>query len=304
MSKERQMSGYLGKIAGVFAGRGLDRFCLVRKATDIIYRRSAKGKKVILCNIQGSKMLLDASDLVVSKTLYFTGVWEKEVTSLIKVITKQGMVFVDIGANIGYFTLLGAKLVGKTGKVFAFEPDVNNYALLTKNIELNMYDNVALANKAVTNRVNTANLFIDTENSGNHKLWASSKEQEQVSVGTTSIDSFLESYNVCSSIIVKMDIQGAEMAALQGMDKLIRANPDIKLIIEFWPAGIRGYGDSPKELLDRLLKYDFNIYRITTRGLKATDISYLLKLCEHETIEDEEKQLKFINIYCEKENRL
>ena len=286
------------RLARVFAGRGLDEFSLVRKATDALYRHVAKGKGTILCNIQGNNMLLGASDFVLSKTLYFTGVWEKEVTSLLRAITKEGTVFIDIGANIGYFTLLEARLVGKTGKVFAFEPDIDNYALLARNVALNMYANIVLVNKAVTHEVNTANLFLDPENSGNHKLWASSKEQKQVSINTTSLDSFCESYNGCNPSIVKMDIQGAEMAALRGMDKLIRTNLDLKIIIEFWPAGIRGYGDSPEEMLDKLLRYGFNIYHITTNGLKPANASYLAKLCDYEAKEAREGRIKFTQIYC------
>ena len=280
----------------VFAGRGLDKFWLIRKATDIIFSHSGKGTESILCNVQGSKMILDTSDRVVSKTLYFTKVWEEGETTLLKSKLKEGMVFVDVGANIGYYALLGAKLVGRSGKVFAFEPDTNNYDLLSRNVDVNKYENVILIEKAVTNKVGTMELFLDTENSGNHKLWASSKEQRQVSVDTISLDSFFESYK-CKPSVIKMDIQGAEMAALQGMDKLIRTNPELKLIIEIWGDGIRGYGDSPKELIDKLINYGFNIYLITKRGLRVVDASYLAKVCDYET---KDKELKFINIYCER----
>jgi len=280
----------------VFAGRGLDKFWLIRKATDIIFSHSGKGTESILCNVQGSKMILDTSDRVVSKTLYFTKVWEEGETTLLKSKLKEGMVFVDVGANIGYYALLGAMLVGRSGKVFAFEPDTNNYDLLSRNVDVNKYENVILIEKAVTNKVGTMELFLDTENSGNHKLWASSKEQRQVSVDTISLDSFFESYK-CKPSVIKMDIQGAEMAALQGMDKLIRTNPELKLIIEIWGDGIRGYGDSPKELIDKLINYGFNIYLITKRGLRVVDASYLAKVCDYET---KDKELKFINIYCER----
>ena len=279
-------------LSKVFAGRGLDKVWLIRKATDIVFSHSGRS---VLRDIQGSKMILDTTDRVVSKTLYFTKVWEKEETTLLKSILKEGMVFVDVGANIGYFTLLGSKLVGESGKVFAFEPDTNNCDSLSRNVDVNKYENVVLVEKAVTNKIGTMGLYLDTENSGNHKLWASSKEQRQVSVDTVSLDSFFESYK-CKPSVIKMDIQGTEMAAVHGMDKLIRTNPDLKLIIEIWADGIRGYGDSPKELTDKLINYGFNIYLITKRGLKAVDDSYLTKVFDYKT---KDKELKFINIYCE-----
>ena len=279
--------------SAIFAGRGLDKVWAIRKATNVVYKMAARGKDTILRDIQGSKMLLDSSDMVLSKTLYFTGVWEKEVTDLLRAITREGMTFVDVGAHVGYFTLLGARLVGKTGLVCAFEPYINNYTLLTKNVWLNRYDNVLRENKAVTDAVGIASLFLAKSNSGDGKLWPS-LGQKKVDVETTTLDKFCE----CSGLspdIIKMDIQGAEMAALRGMDGLIRANPSLKLIIEFWPVGLRGYGDSPEALLEKLLGYGFRIYHITTRGIEATNPARLLELCEAR-----EGELKFTNIYCER----
>jgi len=279
--------------SAIFAGRGLDKVWAIRKATNVVYKMAARGKDTILRDIQGSKMLLDASDMVLSKTLYFTGVWEKEVTDLLRAITKEGMVLVDVGAHIGYFTLLGARLVGETGEVFAFEPDIKNFSLLDKNVGLNGYENVIRVKKAVTDKVGNASLFLNEDNSGDHSL-RPSRGQTSVYIETTSLDRFFYSSSFKPDI-VKMDIQGAEMAALRGMDRLIRTNPSLKLIIEFWPAGIRGYGDSPAELLGGLLQYDFDIYRITARGLETTDPVQLLELCEAN-----EGELKFTNIYCER----
>jgi len=276
-----------------FAGKGLDKVWAIRKSTNAIYTLAARDRCTIPRNIQGSKMLLDAFDMVLSKTLFFTGVWEKEVTDLLRAITKEGMVLVDVGAHIGYFTLLGARLVGKTGIVCAFEPGITNYTLLTKNVWLNGYENVIRVNKAVTDEVGTASLFLNEDNSGDHSL-RPSWGQKKIDVETTSLDRFFEASGFWPDII-KMDIQGAEMAALRGMDGLIRANPSLKLIIEFWPVGLRGYGDSPEALLEKLLEYGFRIYHITTRGIEATNPARLLKLCEAR-----EGELKFTNIYCER----
>jgi len=275
----------------IFAGRGLDKVWAIRQSTNAVYKVVARGRSTITRNIQGSRMLLDTSDMVLSKTLFFTGIWEKEVTDLLRAITKEGMVFADVGAHIGYFTLLGARLVGETGRVFAFEPDAKNFTLLSRNVATNRCGNVFLVNKAITDRVGHASLFLEERNSGDHKLWPS-LGQKGVDIETTSLDAFFE---FRTPDIIKVDIQGAEMAALRGTDRLIRANPSLKLIIEFWPVGLRGYGDSPEALLEKLLEYGFRIYHITTRGLEATNPARLLKLCEAR-----EGELKFTNIYCER----
>lgn len=281
------------KQLSIFAGKGLDKVWAIRAGTNAVYKMAARGRGTILRDIQGSKMLLDSSDMVLSKTLYFTGVWEKEVTDLLRAITKEGMVLADVGAHIGYFTLLGARLVGETGRVYAFEPDVNNFALLSRNVTMNRYENVCAVNQAITDRVDRASLFLEEKNSGDHKLWPS-LGQKRVDIETTSLDCFFLNC-AYEPDIIKLDIQGAEMAALGGMDGLITLNRFLKLIIEFWPVGIRGYGDSPEELLEKLLEYDFRIYHITTRGLEATNPARLLKLCEAR-----EGELKFTNIYCER----
>jgi len=87
-------------------------------------------------------MYIDSRDTTVGTSLLKWGFFEKYETKLFKKSIKRGMVVLDIGANIGYYTLLAARLVGDEGKVFAFEPDPYNYSLLRKNIEANRYNNV------------------------------------------------------------------------------------------------------------------------------------------------------------------
>jgi FkbM family methyltransferase len=85
---------------------------------------------------------------------------------LFKGIVKEGMVVVDIGANIGYYTLIAAKLVGKSGIVYVFEPMPSNYECLCKNIEVNGYTNVVLIQKAVSNKYGIAKVWFEKDWSG------------------------------------------------------------------------------------------------------------------------------------------
>lgn len=99
--------------------------------------------------VQGHKMFLDSKD---SLGLSLKGVHEEFETELVKRMIKRGDVVLDIGANIGYYTLIFAKIVGEDGKVFAFEPDPTNFALLKRNVEINGYKNILLVQKAVSNK--------------------------------------------------------------------------------------------------------------------------------------------------------
>src|SRR5207245_2930011 len=101
--------------------------------------------------------------------LYVTGVWEKDVTAYLMKLIESGMVVVDIGANVGYYTLLAAEKVGSHGKVLAFEPEPSRYALLEKNVRANDLKNVIPVQKAVSNKTGAARLYLDPRhNSGDH----------------------------------------------------------------------------------------------------------------------------------------
>jgi len=106
-----------------------------------------KPQDIILANIQGSKMYIDPKDESIGVPMLVEG-YEKNETKLFKKYIKENMGVIDIGANIGYYSLLAAKLVGKNGKVYAFEPETANYKMLLKNIEINGYKNIVSEQKA------------------------------------------------------------------------------------------------------------------------------------------------------------
>lgn len=126
-----------------------------------------------IIEIQGSKMHLNIleENPVMRKTFQayaLNRIHEEATTNLFKKIVKEGDVVIDLGANIGYFALLAAKLVGPTGKVFAFEPEPQNFSYLKKNVELNNYTNVMIEQKAVSNYNRRTKLFICPYDSGHH----------------------------------------------------------------------------------------------------------------------------------------
>jgi FkbM family methyltransferase len=144
--------------------------------------------------------------------------FEKFETQLFQSLLRKGMVVLDIGAYVGYYTLIAAGLVGENGKVFAFEPEPDNYALLLKNLEANKCNNVIPVQKAVSERNGISVLFLSAENEADHRIYDSHDGRESIAVGVTSIDSFFERKD-CKVDIVKMDIEGSEMMALQGNDQ-------------------------------------------------------------------------------------
>ncbi|MDD5109704.1 MAG: FkbM family methyltransferase [Patescibacteria group bacterium] len=180
--------------------------------------------------------------------------FEPLTTKVFEGVIKPGMTVVDLGANIGYFTLLAARLVGHEGKVFAFEPEPKNFSLLQKNISDNHYRNIVAVQSAVTDKIATVKLFLSRTNKGGHSLLPPQDSEGAVLVPSMSINSYFA--NSPSHIdLIKMDIEGAEPLALNGMEEVLKKNPNIILITEFNPTVIRKGGCRPELFLQMLQRH-------------------------------------------------
>jgi len=190
------------KVVKVFSGHGLESIYPIRVAHNFILSHL----KTTFAEVDGHKMFLDSKD---SLSLSIYGIHEPLVTELVKKEIKKGNVVLDIGAHIGYYTLIFAKLVGEEGKVFAFEPDPTNFSLLKKNVEINGYKNVELVQKAVSNKNGKIKLYLSEENSGDHRIYNSHDGRKFIEVEAIRLDDYFKNYNGAIDFI-KMDIQGAE----------------------------------------------------------------------------------------------
>jgi FkbM family methyltransferase len=194
------------------------------------------------------------------------GEYESQTTSLFEQILKPGMVVVDVGAHVGYFSLIAARQVGPTGRVFAFEPDPINYELLQRNIELNGYTNVTAVNAAVADVVGSRTLFQTALDSGRHSTYHHGlPESGSVEVDTWTLDAFLETKDWPPVDLVKVDVEGAEVDVLNGMTGLHERMPDIQLIIEFNPALLESAGVESFGFLEKLASSGFNVECINER---------------------------------------
>jgi FkbM family methyltransferase len=177
---------------------------------------------------------------------------------------------VDMGANIGYYTLLFARLVGEKGKVYAFEPDKDNFAILKKNVQINGYKNVVLVNKAVSDKTGKTKLYISADNNADHRIYSSDEKRKYVTIETVKIDEYFKDSKIKINFI-KLDIQGAEWAALNGMQQLIKRSRKIKLVTEYSPIALKRFGVSPEEYLKLLKKSGFTLHEINEKKWWITD---------------------------------
>lgn len=152
-------------------------------------------------------------------------VHEEETTALFRRIVKQGDVVLDIGANIGYFTILAAKAVGTAGKVFSFEPEPTNFKYLSKNIEVNGFSNAMPFRKAVSEKAGTSELFVCDYDSGHHTInqfdgigaYSRGRHSEvhSIPIELVAIDEFLRDKTDRVDVI-KMDVEGGRGACAEG----------------------------------------------------------------------------------------
>jgi FkbM family methyltransferase len=150
---------------------------------------------------------------------YVFGTFEPDVTAAIQCAVQPGQVAVDLGANIGYYTLLLAKLVGPHGKVFAFEPVPIIFKVLKENVLMNGYQSVVLENKAVTNC--SGRVRISTMDTDPLTATASIVSGRGVEVQAVSLDDYFRGAGERVSF-VKMDVEHAENQVIEGMEALLR----------------------------------------------------------------------------------
>ena len=202
---------------------------------------------------------------LVQQSIYFLGYVEFRETKLIKHLLRPGDVFVDVGANIGWYTILGAYLVGSKGKVIACEPSSKIYEHLSKNVEINSLKNVrlekiALSNqngKAILDGFTEANLGLGTIIQTNQILTDSAEEIE-----TKRYDDYFP--NELERVrLLKIDVEGAEMMVLQGMRESLEAKVFDYIIIEIVDDRLRDRANtSANEVLGFLRNFGYSLFKI------------------------------------------
>lgn len=206
-------------------------------------------------------------------------------SDVISSLLKPGDITLDIGAHFGYYTLLFSLLTGPKGRVFAFEPDPTNFSILRKHVNSYQLNNVELEQKAVANKTTTLKLYRSTQNPGDHRIYDSIDGRQAIQVEAVALDDYFRNYTGRIDFI-KMDIQGAEPGAIEGMSTLLQNNKSLYLATEFWPFGIKAFGVDPPQYLRTLLNYGFSLANIneTTQRLEpVSDIDTLLHTCTPES---------------------
>jgi len=274
----------------ILDGSGIGSFYPVK----VINRFIIHHLKSTFVDVQGQKMFLDPKDALL---LSIIGAYEPFETELMKKEIKKGDVVLDLGANIGYYTLIFAKLVGEEGKVFAFEPEPDNFSLLKKNVEINGYKNVTLLQKAVSDKTGKLKLYIDKDCIACHSIYPLPPQDgsQSIEIEAIRLDDYFENYDGKIDFI-KMDIEGAEKEAIQGMSSLLKKNKNVKIVSEFNPPTLKQGGIEPEEYLELLTGFGFKLYEVSEqeKKIKPVDIPKFLEMYAP-------SKRKYTNLLCTRE---
>lgn len=272
-------------------GSGLGKIGVLRTLRDTIYR-SVRPTRSLVITVNGFRMEVDPLVGDVVQGLLCDGVYERAETELIQSVLGEGDVFLDVGGNIGYYTLLASGLVGKTGRVVVFEPESTNLCRLRRNVVINCCSNVTIEGNALSDIEGDVSLCLVENHAGAHYIGESEDNTNRQSIHAIVFDK-CERYKDLIVDVVKIDIEGHEFHALLGMINMIQRSPSIKIISEFSPAMIRRAGNDPEEYLNLIRSLGFKICIIEDSGDRVLHP-------ENRSIMECAMKRTLINIYCER----
>jgi FkbM family methyltransferase len=193
---------------------------------------------------------------------------------------EPGDIVFDIGANIGWYSLLLGRMIPPGVNIYSFEPDPLNFELLEHNLRLNHATQVTAIQKALATEDGTQQLHRhDSNNLGRHSL-LNLQDGESVAVKTTSLDNFWDSRELGSRTprFIKIDIEGYELLALRGAEKILQRCPE--LLCEYSPNFMRQGGLNPADLIMLLTGHGFTPHFIDNGALRVAQPDTLVELDE------------------------
>jgi FkbM family methyltransferase len=187
---------------------------------------------------------------------------------LLRKILFKGAVVVDVGANIGIYSRFLSRYVGPKGVVHSFEPSPDNFRRLsaaTRNLS-----NVRLTQAVIGERSGECKLYVSDKLNVDHRAYETDDSRRVIPIEMIALDDYFKTGQRVD--LIKMDIQGYELHALRGAQRVLQENSDINLLLEFWPAGLEQAGVSWETLVEMLQRSDMTLTLVRTGGLTPLDV--------------------------------
>jgi FkbM family methyltransferase len=183
----------------------------------------------------------------------------------LETILLAGNTFVDVGANLGIYTLVASRIVGPSGRVISFEPSLQSFAQLEENISLNGFKNIMAARVALSDKTGQAFLYHGSDAGKNSLGSAPCEEPKGEVVATQSLDEALHQLSVETVDVIKMDVEGAEELVLLGANRTVALHRPI-VLFEINPEASGRLGLSPHGAFDLLAASDYEFFAIKPNG--------------------------------------
>ena len=210
----------------------------------------------------GAVMECDLRDTI-QRTIFSFGVWEPRVTEIISHRMKEGSVFIDIGANVGYDTLLASYLVGDSGKVYSIEASPANFAILQRNLIRNRCTNVIAINKAVSREPGRLVLYAGGPNTGITTTDASRGFPAVAEVEALPLEMALNPQTLKETCLIKMDVEGGEIPILEHISETSDLyGRDIEIIVELSAASSEVEWLRRNQMLHKFFELGFRCYTV------------------------------------------
>ncbi len=208
-------------------------------------------------SVFGRTMQLDISDYI-QRSIYL-GCFESSDTKLLKNYIQPGMCVFDVGANVGYYSLLASDLVGSSGKVYSFEPTQELYSALEKVVKDNNIVNVYPQKYGLDSRSHKSVIYKTPEHMHNNTpSMFDTGEGTPSDIELITLDDFAAENDIAQIDLMKIDIEGMELRALEGATELLKTQRIKSILIEFNDFWLTEAGTSAKELYDFIVGYGFH----------------------------------------------
>ena len=259
----------LRRATGLFPGRLSDRFL------RLVYPPGKRDRDHINLVVDYDKRLLINLDTAyqLEWRIFFFGCYEPHVNRLLKLTVKPDWVVVDVGANIGCHTLTAAALTGPRGRVYAFEPNPEIRLRLGANLGLNRLANVTVVDKALSDRTDRMTLYLppcDGANQGQASLHNPGGRSRPIEVEVLPLDQWVDRAELDRVDLIKMDIEGHEVAALTGARSVLAQHRPL-VIFEYDPENWSQAGVDYGRAADLFAEADYSLYIIEPGRLIPID---------------------------------
>lgn len=223
----------------------------------------------------GSNVALPRPLFLVLRHLFRPGL-----TDLLARELRPGQVVLDVGANIGYYSVVASSLVGPEGRVLSIEPDPSHFERLRRSLVANGCRNATPLQVAAADREGELELYLSEENSSDHAAYPV-PGRRHVTVRSADLDTLADEQGFAKVDFIKIDVQGFEPAVFRGMRGILARNPDIRIVTELWPEGLLRAGFDPAQLLREIVGHRFALGLVEERKAVARPVSMdeALDLC-------------------------